>query len=82
MSTVIGWKVRHEGAPRRWTASHSSKSWMACTRRCGNPPDEVQAPGEATWTAIENHPQLAEIAAESNRRLNQAEEEVRLDMTP
>jgi biopolymer transport protein ExbD len=40
----------------------------------------VQGPGETAWQAIENHPQLAEVAAELEELPPAREEEVRLDM--
>jgi len=78
MSTVIGWKVRHEGAPQAMDGLSFEQVVDGLHEALWEPTDEVQAPGEATWTAIENHPQLAEIAADIEPVVStRAEEEVR-----
>jgi biopolymer transport protein ExbD len=58
------WQVRHEGSPR--VVQGLTLEDIVHGLRDGNwePTDEVMGPGETAWTAIENHPQLAEYAAE------------------
>src|SRR5262249_25238904 len=75
----MAWKIRHEGSPQTRTLTLPEiveglrdGLWM--------PTDEVQGPGETAWTAIENHPQLAEVAAELEEPPPRHEEETRLDM--
>jgi biopolymer transport protein ExbD len=75
----MAWKVRHEGSPQ---ARSLTLNEIAEGLRDGlwEPTDEVQGPGETAWTAIENHPQLAEVAAELEQPPPVREDETRLDM--
>jgi biopolymer transport protein ExbD len=79
----MNWKVRHEGSPRaveglnleRIVEGLREGHWMST--------DEVQAPGETRWTAMESHPQLAELAADIEpEQPKQRHEETHLDMNP
>lgn len=75
------WKVRHEGSPQhlemtaeQLTQSLADGQWEAT--------DEVVGPGESQWVAIENHPQLEEIAADLEPPpAPHYDDETRLDMT-
>jgi biopolymer transport protein ExbD len=58
------WKVRHEGSPRAVEGLTLEQVAQGLVDGQWEPTDEVQGPGEADWTPIENHPQLAEVAAE------------------
>ena len=75
------WNVRHEGSPEavELTLAELQEQlgdgvWEAT--------DEVRAPGEAEWQAIENHPATAEIAADLEPPpARPYDDETRLDMT-
>ncbi len=58
------WQLRHEGSPQ--ALKDLSLPTIAEGLRDGlwEPTDEVMGPADQTWQAIENHPQLAEIAEE------------------
>ena len=60
----MSWKVRHEGSPR--TVDDVTPGQIAQGLEDGQwlPTDEVLGPGEANWSAIENHPVFAEVAEE------------------
>jgi biopolymer transport protein ExbD len=75
----MAWKIRHEGSPQTRTLTLAE---IVEGLRDGlwEPTDEVQGPGETAWEAIENHPQLAEVAAELESPPPAREEETRLDM--
>ena len=77
------WKVRHEGSPQ--SIDGLSFEQVADGLRDGlwEPTDEVMGPTESNWVAIENHPQLAETAADIEPPLPpQHDDETRLDMNP
>jgi len=76
----MAWKIRHEGSPQTRALTLPE---IVDGLRDGlwEPTDEVQGPGETAWVAIENHPQLAEVAAELEGPPPAREEETRLDMT-
>lgn len=75
----MSWKIRHEGSPQ---ARNTTLPEIVEGLRDGvwDPTDEVQGPGETAWLAIENHPQLAEIAAEQEAPPPFHDEEERVDM--
>ena len=78
----MSWKVRHEGSPR--TVDDVTPGQIAQGLEDGHwlPTDEVQAPGESTWTAIENHPVFAEVAEEIDMTpVRKPDEGTHLDMT-
>jgi biopolymer transport protein ExbD len=58
------WQVRHEGSPRVVQGLTLPDIVQGLRDGSWEPTDEVMAPGEKTWTAIENHPQLAEQVAD------------------
>src|SRR5262245_26430003 len=60
----MAWQLRHQGSPR--SIGDLSPGQIVEGLRDGQwaTTDEVKAPGEPAWTAIESHPQLAEIAEE------------------
>jgi biopolymer transport protein ExbD len=76
---AMPWKIRHEGSPQARTLTLPQ---IVDGLRDGlwEPTDEVQGPGEPGWTAIENHPQLAEVAAELEPAPAVREDETNLDM--
>lgn len=78
----MSWKLRHEGSPiavedltlQQVVDGLQDGRWEAT--------DEVMGPDEAQWSAIENHPQLAEIAEELQPRPPRTyDDETRLDFT-
>jgi len=75
----MSWKIRHEGSPQ---ARSLTLPQIVEGLRDGlwEPTDEVQGPGESKWTAIENHPQLAEVAEELEPPPPVREDETHLDM--
>jgi biopolymer transport protein ExbD len=77
------WKVRHEGSPQAVEGLTLEQVVQGLVDGQWEPTDEVMGPGEADWTPIENHPALAEVAAEIEPPLPPAhEDETRLDMNP
>jgi biopolymer transport protein ExbD len=75
----MAWKIRHQGSPQ---ARATTLAEIADGLRDGlwEATDEVQGPGETRWTAIENHPQLAELAEDLETRQPVHAEEERVDM--
>ena len=76
----MNWKVRHEGSPEVVELTQdelleqlADGAWEAT--------DEVRAPGDAEWQALENHPATAEIAADLEPPpARRYDDETRLDM--
>jgi biopolymer transport protein ExbD len=60
----MSWQVRHEGSPQVVPGLALADIVHGLRDGSWEPTDEVIGPGEQSWTAIENHPQLAEYAAE------------------
>jgi biopolymer transport protein ExbD len=58
------WKVRHEGSPKFVSGLSLQQVVDGLLDGHWEITDEVMGPQDSTWTAIENHPQLAEIAAD------------------
>src|SRR5260370_34298135 len=78
----MSWKVRHEGSPR--TVNDLTPGQIAQGLEDGQwePTDEVQGPGETTWTPIESHKVFAEVADELDLTPPKHHEDVtHLDMT-
>jgi biopolymer transport protein ExbD len=75
----MAWKIRHQGSPQ---ARPTSLEEIVDGLRDGlwEPTDEVQGPGDTGWIAIENHPQLAEVAEEAEKPAPVHAEEERVDM--
>jgi biopolymer transport protein ExbD len=76
----MAWNIRHEGSPQ---ARATTLPQIVEGLRDGVwlPTDEVQGPGESAWVAIENHPQLAEVAEELETPPSPAhDDEERVDM--
>jgi biopolymer transport protein ExbD len=76
----MSWQIRHEGSPQ--VVQGLSLQQIADGLRDGvwEPTDEVRGPGDGTWMAIENHPQLADVAADIEPPPRPQAEETRLDM--
>jgi biopolymer transport protein ExbD len=76
----MNWKVRHEGSPEVVEAT-LPELLEQLGDGAWEPTDEVCAPGEAEWQAIENHPATAEIAADLEPPPARIyDDETRLDM--
>jgi biopolymer transport protein ExbD len=72
------WKIRHEGSPQ--TRALSLDQIVEGLRDgLWEPTDEVCGPTDKGWLAIENHPQLAEVAADLEAPLPRREDETHLD---
>lgn len=55
------WKIRHEGSPRAIEGLTLEQIVEGLQDGLWEPTDEVMGPDDATWSALENHPQLAEV---------------------
>jgi biopolymer transport protein ExbD len=80
---AIEWKVRHEGSNR--VVDHLTLGQVVEGLQDGHwePTDEVQGPEDHDWQAIENHPSLAETAADLEPPPPRTyDDETRLDMNP
>jgi biopolymer transport protein ExbD len=62
VATASAWKIRHEGSPRSIDNLTLSQVVEGLQDGLWEATDEVMGPNDATWIAIENHPQLEEIA--------------------
>ncbi len=77
----MSWKVRHEGSPRAVENVSLDEIVEGMQNGVWEFTDEVQGPGDKAWVAIENHPQLAETAAELEPPPTRShDDETRLDM--
>lgn len=78
----MSWKVRHEGSPQAVEGLSLPQVVEGLQDGQWEPTDEVWGPSDQGWTAIENHPQLAEVAEELEPPPPLShEDETRLDMT-
>jgi biopolymer transport protein ExbD len=60
----MNWKVRHEGSPRAIEGLTLEQIVEGLHDGLWEPTDEVMGPEDLAWTALENHPQLAEVVAD------------------
>jgi biopolymer transport protein ExbD len=77
------WKIRHQGSPRSVAGLSLPEVIEGLQDGVWDPTDEVMGPDDSDWEPIENHPALAEIAADLEpppAKLH--EDETRLDMNP
>jgi biopolymer transport protein ExbD len=58
------WQIRHEGSPQARSGLTLAQIVAGLRDGAWEPTDEVMGPGDRAWVAIENHPQLAEVAAD------------------
>jgi biopolymer transport protein ExbD len=76
------WKVRHEGSPHAIEGLSLPQVAQGLLDGQWEPTDEVMGPDDQHWIALENHPQLAEVAAEVEPPPQKPyDDETRLDMT-
>lgn len=79
----MSWKIRHQGSPRSIEGLTQAQVIEGLQDGLWEPTDEVMADQDRQWSAIENHPQLAEIAADLEPPPPKFEDdETRLDMNP
>jgi biopolymer transport protein ExbD len=75
------WKIRHQGSPRSIEGLSLAEVLEGLQDGLWEPTDEVQGPDDPDWVAIENHPQLAEAAADLEPPPPRTyDDETRLDM--
>jgi biopolymer transport protein ExbD len=78
---MSAWKLRHEGSPQYIDGLSLPQILEGLQDGRWEPTDEVMGPQDKTWVAIENHPQLAEIAADLEPPPPRVyDDETRLDM--
>jgi biopolymer transport protein ExbD len=76
----MSWKVRHEGSPESVSLT-LEEIQQGLVDGLWEPTDEVMGPDDRDWVAIENHPALAELAADIDPPPPpHHEDEARLDM--
>ena len=79
----MNWRIRHQGSPRSVDGLTLEEVAQGLQDGQWEPDDEVMGPNEREWVAIENHPQLEELAADLEPPLRSPEvDETRLDMNP
>lgn len=79
----MSWKVRHQGSPKALEGLALPQVVEGLQDGLWDPTDEVMGDEETEWTAIENHPALAEVAADLEPLPAKShEDETRLDMNP
>jgi biopolymer transport protein ExbD len=78
---MSAWKVRHEGSPRSIDGLSLPQVLEGLQDGRWEATDEVMGPEDGDWVAIENHPQLAEVAADLEPPPPRVyDDETRLDM--
>jgi biopolymer transport protein ExbD len=79
----MSWKIRHQGSPRSVEGLSLAEVVDGLQDGQWDPTDEVMGPEDRQWTAVENHPALAEAAADlAPPRAKVHPDETRLDMNP
>ncbi|HXG13208.1 MAG TPA: biopolymer transporter ExbD [Gemmataceae bacterium] len=79
----MSWRIRHEGSPVAIDGLTQEQVLEGLRDGRWEPTDEVMGPDDPAWVAIENHPALAEVAAELEPPPPRVyDDETRLDMTP
>ncbi|MCS6851825.1 MAG: biopolymer transporter ExbD [Gemmataceae bacterium] len=79
----MSWKVRHEGSPQAIEGLTLPQVAEGLRDGLWEPTDEVMGPTDDRWQAIENHPALADLAADFEPPPPKVHgDETRLDMNP
>jgi biopolymer transport protein ExbD len=79
----MNWKIRHEGSPKSIEGLTLEEVVEGLQEGQWEPTDEVMGPNDTQWVALENHPQLEEIAADVEPPPKpDRDDETRLDMNP
>jgi biopolymer transport protein ExbD len=60
----MSWKIRHQGSPRSIEGLTLPEVEEGLQDGLWEPTDEVTGPSDSNWVHIEDHPQLAELAAD------------------
>jgi biopolymer transport protein ExbD len=60
----MSWNIRHEGSPKSVGGLTLQQVAEGLHDGRWEPTDEVMGPQDKAWVVIENHPQLAEVAAD------------------
>jgi biopolymer transport protein ExbD len=77
------WKIRHEGSPKSIDDLTLDEVIEGLQEGQWETTDEVMGPNDTQWVALENHPQLEEIAADIEPPPPPPhDDETRLDMNP
>ncbi len=76
------WRIRHEGSPRALEGLSLAQVAEGLQDGLWEATDEVMGPQDQQWTAIESHPQLADLALDLEPPPKHHEDETRLDMNP
>jgi biopolymer transport protein ExbD len=78
---MSAWKLRHEGSPQSIEGLSLPQILEGLQDGRWEATDEVMGPQDKTWVAIENHPQLAQVAADLEPPPPRVyDDETRLDM--
>lgn len=78
----MSWTVRHAGSPRVIEGLTFAQVAQGLEDARWDVTDEVMGPDDRDWIAIEQHPQLEELAAALEPPPRRAEDEARLDFNP
>jgi biopolymer transport protein ExbD len=77
----MSWKLRHQGSPDSLEGLTFAQVLEGLLDGQWEPTDEVMGPEDRDWVAIENHPELAELAADLEPPPRKGyDDETRLDM--
>jgi len=77
----MSWQIRHEGSPQAKGGLTLPQIIAGLRDGAWEPTDEVMGPEDRAWVAIENHPQLADVAADLEPPFPRThEDETNLDM--
>ena len=78
---MSSYSIRHEGSPRSVDGLTAADITQGLLDGQWEPTDEVMAPGDPDWTALENHPDFAETALDVEPPPSRPlDDETRLDM--
>src|SRR5262245_19340515 len=77
----MSWTVRHQGSPQHVTGLTSQELIEGLQDGLWDSTDEVKGPNDTAWTAIEEHPQFAEVVSHLDPlEIVHEEEPTHLDM--
>ncbi len=76
----MSWTLRHQGSPQQVPNLTLAQIVEGLQDGSCDVTDEVLGPGDASWSAIEDHPQLAEVVEEMEATPTVVEEDSGLDL--